>query len=75
MKQLLQGWEQKTLFGRELWDFISDDPEFHSVILSVLRQSAIIVLGSKSIYDELEASSERITKEFTMRFGDGENGY
>ncbi len=74
MRQLLQGWEQKTLIGRELWDFISDDPEFHSVIIDALRQSAITVLGSRSIYDELEVSSERITNEFTRRFGDGEEG-
>lgn len=74
MKQLLPDWEMKTLIGKELWDFISDDPEYHTMLFDTLRRSAQAVLSRHSICEEIEACVERLRKEFVGKYGDGEAG-
>jgi len=74
MKQLLPDWELKTLIGRELWDFISDDPEYHTRLFDTLRRSAQAVLASHSICEEIERCVDRVTGEFVAKYGDGDAG-
>jgi len=74
MKQLLPDWEMKTLIGRELWDFVSDDPEYHTRIFELLRTAAQTVLTERSICEEIETCIGRVTDEFVKRYGEGEEG-
>lgn len=74
MKQLLPNWEMKTLVGRELWDFVSDDPTYHTTLFDTLRRSAQQVLQRRSICEEIEKCVERIIGEFTSAYGAGEKG-
>jgi len=74
MKQLLPDWELKTLIGRELWDFISDDPQYHAKLFDTLRKSAQTVLSRNSICNEIEECVERVLKEFEDKYGQGEDG-
>ena len=74
MKQLLPDWEMKTLIGRELWDFVSDDPEYHERLFDILRESAVAVLITHSICEEIEACVERVIQEFINKYGEGEEG-
>lgn len=74
MKQLLPDWEMKTLVGRELWDFISDDPNYHSKLLETLRRSAHQVLNVRSITEELDACVDRIKNEFVEKYGERDRG-
>lgn len=74
MKQHLPDWEMKTLIGRELWGFVSDDPNHHAKVLEVLRHAAHQVLGTHSISEELDACVDRMIDEFTRRYGEGSLG-
>lgn len=74
LKQLLPDWEMKTLIGKELWDFVSDDPNYHAKLFDTLRVSAQQILHSSSISDEIEKCITRVRKEFIERYGDGEKG-
>jgi len=74
MKQLLPDWEMKTLVGRELWDFVSDDPTYHTRLFDTLRRSAQQVLQQRSICEEIDNCVERIIGEFTSTYGTGEEG-
>lgn len=74
MKQLLPDWEMKTLVGRELWDFVSDDPAYHAKLFDTLRRSAQQVLQQQSICEEIENCVDRIIGEFRSAYGDGEEG-
>jgi hypothetical protein len=74
MKQLLPDWEMKTLIGRELWDFVSDDPTYHTKLFDTLRSSAQQVLQQRSICEEIDNCVERIIDEFTITYGGGEEG-
>ncbi len=74
LKQWLPDWEMHTLIGRELWDFLADDPEYHTVLFDALRRAAQQVLGDSCICDEIEQCIERVRAEFIGRYGDGEQG-
>jgi len=74
MKQLLPDWEMKTLVGRELWDFVSDDLTYHNKLFDTLRKSAQQVLQQNSICEEIEKCIERIRQEFVSAYGSGEVG-
>lgn len=74
LKSYLPDQELKTLIGRELWDFLSDDTELHSHVLNILRQEAIRVLNGNNIVGEVEACVRKVTKEFVERYGDGPEG-
>ncbi|MBD2042417.1 hypothetical protein H6F56_17360 [Microcoleus sp. FACHB-672] len=74
LKQFLPEWEMKTLIGRELWDFISEDPGYSSQLFEILRTSAAKVLQEHSISDALEVCVQRITNEFISKYGGGSLG-
>ncbi len=74
MKQLLPDWELKTLIGKELWDFVSDDPRYHEKLFDTLRSSAQEILQGRSICDEIEGAIGRVKKEFVRKYGDGSKG-
>lgn len=71
LKQLVPDWEVRTLIGRELWDFISDDPQYHSRLFAILRQAALHVFNGRTLAQEIEKCIERIEKEFSDRYGQG----
>jgi hypothetical protein len=74
LRTYLDTWEEKTLIGRELWDFIADDVEFHERLFTTLLNSARSVLSEVSFCDEIEQCIERLTIDFTQEYGDGEEG-
>lgn len=74
MKQLLPDWEMKTLIGRELWDFLNDNPTYTAELFRTLQESAQRVLNHHSISEELERCIERVKGEFVRIYGDGEEG-
>jgi len=74
LKQLLPDWEMRTLIGRELWDFLSEDPDYSSQLFEILRNSAAKVLQQHSITDAIEACVGRIKDEFISQYGEGSQG-
>ncbi len=74
LKSYLPNYELRTLIGRELWEFLGDDPQFPSKVLDVLRREAIRALSSKNIIVELDDTIARLTSDFTSTYGDGEAG-
>lgn len=74
LKKYFSEWEDKTLIGRELWDFVADDPHYHDKLLGVLVDSAREVLSDLSVCEEIDQCIERVTTEFTQKYGDGEDG-
>ena len=66
--------EIRTLVGRELWDFLSGDDQFHVRLFDSLRISASKILGSRSIQEEIEKKINDLLLEFKKRYGDGEQG-
>jgi len=74
MRQWIPEWEMRTLVGKELWDFVSDDPNYHSKLFKILTESAYQVLKHKSIYNEIDLCCERLVKIFISQYGTGTEG-
>lgn len=74
MNTYLPDMEIRTLVGRELWDFLSGDDQFHLRLFDGLRISASKILGSRSIQEEIEKKINDLLLEFKKRYGDGEQG-
>ena len=72
LKQYLPDWEMRVLVGKELWQFVSGDPKHHTRLCVILRQSALAVLHKASIVSELKVAVKRITGEFELKYGRGE---
>ena len=75
LKKYLPDWELHSLIGKELWDFLSDDPTFHNKLLRILQSSAEKILSNNTIIDHIEGCVTRVTnKELLQRYGDGAQG-
>jgi len=74
LEQYLKDWENKTLIGRELWEFLSGDKNFIDRVISTLRKVALDILKTDSMITVIESSIERITRDFIEKFGDGADG-
>jgi type II restriction endonuclease EcoO109I-like protein len=68
-KTYLPDWKQRTLIGKELWDFISDDPHYHEKLFPLLAEAASQMLGAQSIEQRIQKRIEQITREFSLRYG------
>ncbi|TBR59017.1 hypothetical protein B4U84_24480 [Westiellopsis prolifica IICB1] len=74
LKQILPDWEIQTLIGKDLWNFLSEDPDYSSKLFEVLRESAQQVLHQKSLSEEIDSCADRVTDEFIQEFGNGHHG-
>lgn len=74
MRTYLPDMEIRTLVGRELWDFLSGDDQFHVRLFDSLRVSSAKILGSRSIQDEIGKKIRELLSEFEDRYGVGEEG-
>ena len=71
-EKYLDDWESRLLVGRELWDFMSGEKNYHRKILSWIDEAVSEDLRSQSIDSEIRAAISRVVREFKSRFGDGE---
>lgn len=69
IKTYLNKWSKRLLIGRELWEFVSDEKNFHKKVLAVIDSVSTNLLKGKSINQEIENAIKRITKEFESRYG------
>ena len=73
LKMYLPDWEKRTLIGRELWDFVSEDQKFLEKLFPALGNAAAQVLGTASSEEKIKACIERLTEEFCQKFGNEED--
>ncbi|MBD3213430.1 MAG: hypothetical protein GF311_12555 [Candidatus Lokiarchaeota archaeon] len=69
MKSYLPNWEARTLIGKELWEFVSGEVDFHLKVLERIKKAAEEILSLNSIVDEIENTTQHITNEFKEKYG------
>ena len=74
IKKYLDSWKDRLLVGKELWDFVSDENNYHKKVLKWIEDVSSIMLHGHSINDEIEKSIVRVIKEFESKYGTGVNG-
>lgn len=72
-KEYLTEWEEHTLIGTELWDYVSGDEEYHTKLTDQVRKTANAVLSRKSIIKMIDAKVVELTKSFNEKYGNVES--
>lgn len=75
LKTYLKDWENKTLIGRELWDYITDNPAYHEQLIEVIRTTSNIILSNKNIVVIIDNKIPALIEEFNSRFSSMEEYY
>lgn len=68
MKQYLPEWEKRTLIGKELWMFLTDDKEYHHKLIEMLLSSSQQVLSNDTIISKIENKITPLVKEFNKKY-------
>lgn len=75
LKTYLNDWEQKTLVGKELWDFISGNENYHTVLVETIDKVANTVLHNFSIVQKIEERIAELIHDFESRYRSLEEYY
>lgn len=57
-------WERKTLVGKELWDFISENENYHTILIENIDNVANSVLQNVSIVQKIEERISYLIEQF-----------
>lgn len=68
MKQYLPDWENRTLIGKELWIFITDDQNYHEKLVQMLLSASKEILGNQTIIDKIENRIRPILNNFNAKY-------
>ena len=68
MKQYLPDWEKRTLIGKELWIYITDDENYHQKLVEMLLNTSKKVLANQTIIDKIENRINPILSYFHEKY-------
>lgn len=74
VKKYMQDWEDRLLVGRELWDFMSEEKNYHKKVMFWIEDAVMQDLKNKSIDDMIQTAIKRLLREFKSKYGDGDAG-
>ena len=78
IESYLDNWQERLLIGKELWEFVSDEKNYHKRVLRHIDEVSTTLLPGTSIEQEIENSIARIISEFESNYGkekEGVEGY
>lgn len=67
-KQYLDKWEERTLIGTELWDFITKDDNYHMTLTNSIQQIADTILSQQSIIEKIENRVNALVEQFNSKY-------
>lgn len=65
----LDNWEERTLIGTELWDFVSENESYHEELMSMIKHTASLVLQKQSIVALIEQKIDVLIEAFDATYG------
>lgn len=68
-RQYLENWEERTLIGTELWDYVSDNESYHEELMAMIKQTAALVLQEESIVELIERKIGLLISAFNETYG------
>jgi hypothetical protein len=74
-EQYLPKWNDRTLIGQELWDYVTNNPDYHDILMNKIQQVAESLLGMDSIVVKIEDRITQLTTEFEDKFATLEDYY
>lgn len=75
LKTYVPNWESRTLVGKELWNFISGNKNYHTILIENIDKIANTVLHNVSIVQKIEDKISELTEDFHNHYDNLENYY
>ena len=75
LETYVKNWKDKTLIGRELWNYISDNADYHNILMNTLESTAEAVMGNISLVEKIEQKILELLDEFEIRYESMEDFY
>ena len=75
LQTYVKDWQEKTLVGKELWDFISGKPNYHVTLINTINNTANAVLGNESIVSQMDKKVGQLVKEFETLYNSMDDYY
>lgn len=69
LETYVDNWREKTLIGAELWDYISDNPDYHSVLMNTIHETAAAYLGDISLVHSIDDKIISLVNDFNRSYG------
>lgn len=67
-KQYLPKWEKRTLIGKELWEFVSGNKNYHNKLVDLLFKTSKALLANATFTDKIEKKLVPLTADFKKRY-------
>lgn len=67
-KQYLANWENRTLIGAELWDYVSGNDSYHEQLIEMIKTTADTILHEESIIRKIEEKIDALKDDFNQKF-------
>ncbi len=59
LETYVENWRDKTLIGKELWDYMTGDDNYHNILMNTIQETSEAFLGEESIIAKID---ERINE-------------
>lgn len=67
-KQYLPDWEKRTLVGKELWAFLTDDTEYHNKLIDMLFNTSNQIMGNNTFIEKIEDKIKPLIDDFRTKY-------
>lgn len=75
LETYMADWREKTLIGAELWDYISDNPEYHNVLMNTIHETAESYLGDISLVQCIDNKISSLVDDFNRLYNSMDSFY
>lgn len=75
LETYVENWKDKTLIGKELWDYISGDESYHETLMNIIQETAEAFLGSESLIEKIDNKISSLSNDFDADYGSMEDFY
>ena len=68
LESYLPNWKEKTLIGKELWDFVAGSEGYHDLLTATVRNTAEALLATESLTEKVNRKIEELVETFKHRY-------
>lgn len=69
LETYVEGWRDKTLFGKELWNFISENENYHMILMDTIQSTSEVFLGQGSLITRIDSKIDALRLDFVEGYG------
>ena len=75
LETYLPDWKDKTLIGKELWDYISENDNYHNILMDTIQHTTEAFLGDESLIDKIDARVDELIRIFNSKYATMDDFY